>query len=78
MAGLTSGSVLKAAGLLEQMRLHMETDAGKELTKKIGLVYQLNIAPKVDETGVPVVYLPLLGRLDVYLSFHADPPRFPF
>lgn len=47
MAELTSGSGLKSAALLEQMRLHMATDAGKELTKKIGLVYQLNIAPKV-------------------------------
>uniref|UniRef100_K3XZS3 Uncharacterized protein n=1 Tax=Setaria italica TaxID=4555 RepID=K3XZS3_SETIT len=46
------GSSLKSAQLLEQMRLHMATDAGKELTKKVGLVYQLNIAPKklgVDE-----------------------------
>ncbi|XP_039845039.1 uncharacterized protein LOC120704640 isoform X1 [Panicum virgatum] len=46
------GSSLKSAQLLDQMRLHMATDAGKELTKKVGLVYQLNIAPKklgVDE-----------------------------
>uniref|UniRef100_A0A0D9WN64 SCP2 domain-containing protein n=1 Tax=Leersia perrieri TaxID=77586 RepID=A0A0D9WN64_9ORYZ len=46
------GSKLKSAQILEQARLHMATDAGKELTKKIGLVYQLNIAPKkigVDE-----------------------------
>jgi hypothetical protein len=41
------GSSLKSAQLLEQMRLHLATDAGKELTKKVGLVYQLNIAPKV-------------------------------
>ncbi|XP_039144471.1 non-specific lipid-transfer protein-like 1 [Dioscorea cayenensis subsp. rotundata] len=39
-------SSLKSAALLDQMKLHMATDAGKELTKKIGLVYQLNIAPK--------------------------------
>ncbi|CAD6332633.1 unnamed protein product [Miscanthus lutarioriparius] len=28
------------------MRLHMATDTGKDLIKKVGLVYQLNIAPK--------------------------------
>ncbi|KAH7655583.1 3-alpha7-alpha12-alpha-trihydroxy-5-beta-cholest-24-enoyl-CoA hydratase protein [Dioscorea alata] len=39
-------SSLKSAALLDQMKLHMATDAGKELTKKIGLVYQLNISPK--------------------------------
>ncbi|KAL1540425.1 sterol carrier protein 2 [Salvia divinorum] len=37
---------LKSDALMEQMKLHMSTDAGKELTKKIGLVYQINIAPK--------------------------------
>ena len=41
------GSSLKSAKLLELMRLHLATDAGKELTKKVALVYQLNIAPKV-------------------------------
>lgn len=30
--------------LLEQMSVHLATDAGKELTKKVGLVYQLDIA----------------------------------
>lgn len=47
-----SGSSLKSATLLDQMKVHLTTDAGKDLTKKIGLVYQLNIAPKkigVDE-----------------------------
>ncbi|KAK8933578.1 hypothetical protein KSP39_PZI015659 [Platanthera zijinensis] len=44
MAG--SGSSLKSAALLEQMKSHLTTDAGKELVKKTGLVYQLNIAPK--------------------------------
>ncbi|KAK1395602.1 non-specific lipid-transfer protein-like 1 [Heracleum sosnowskyi] len=42
----TTSSPLKAAALMEQMKLHLATDAGKELLKKIGLVYQLNIAPK--------------------------------
>ncbi|KAL1821907.1 hypothetical protein ACET3Z_016776 [Daucus carota] len=42
----TTQSPLKAAALMEQMKLHLGTDAGKALLKKIGLVYQLNIAPK--------------------------------
>ncbi|XP_062159140.1 sterol carrier protein 2 [Alnus glutinosa] len=37
---------LKSDALLEQMKQHLATDAGKELTKKINLVYQFNIAPK--------------------------------
>lgn len=40
-------STLKSAALLEQMKKHLETDAGKELKEKVGLVYQLNISPKV-------------------------------
>jgi len=35
------------------MRLHMATDTGKDLTKKVGLVYQLNIAPKVSHPSSP-------------------------
>ncbi|KAL6536306.1 sterol carrier protein 2 [Orobanche gracilis] len=35
---------LKSDALMEQMKLHMSTDVEKELTKKIGLVYQINIA----------------------------------
>ncbi|GMP44272.1 hypothetical protein CsSME_00013281 [Camellia sinensis var. sinensis] len=31
---------------LEQMKLHLSSNAGKHLTEKIGLVYQLNIAPE--------------------------------
>ncbi|MCL7046781.1 hypothetical protein MKW94_010832 [Papaver nudicaule] len=37
---------LKSAALLDQMKLHLATDAGKDLVKKIGLVYQINIGPK--------------------------------
>ncbi|GAB4852147.1 sterol carrier protein 2 [Ancistrocladus abbreviatus] len=37
---------LKSEALLEQMKLHLATDAGKQLREKIGLVYQFNIAPK--------------------------------
>nr|KJB63833.1 hypothetical protein B456_010G019800 [Gossypium raimondii] len=55
---------LKSDNLLEMMKFHLGTDAGKELTKKIGLVYQLNIAPKklgVDE----VTYVVDLKKGDV-------------
>ncbi|KAF8377539.1 hypothetical protein HHK36_030921 [Tetracentron sinense] len=43
---MASSSQLKSAALLDQMKLHLATDVGKELTKKINLVYQFNIAPK--------------------------------
>lgn len=38
---------LKSDAIFDQLKLHLSTDAGKELIKKIGLVYQINIAPKV-------------------------------
>lgn len=38
------------------MKLHLSTDAGKVLSKKVGLVYQLNIAPKV-HTPFPPPFL---------------------
>ncbi|KAL7595434.1 sterol carrier protein 2 [Lactuca sativa] len=41
-----ASSDLKSAALLDQMKTHFSTDAGKALTKKIGLVYQIHIAPK--------------------------------
>ncbi|XP_073146281.1 sterol carrier protein 2 [Henckelia pumila] len=43
MAGSTN---LKSDAIMEQMKLHISTDAGKQLKEKIGLVYQINIAPK--------------------------------
>ncbi len=43
MANSTS---LKSDAIFDQMKLHFATDAGKELAKKVGLVYQFNIAPK--------------------------------
>jgi len=42
-----SDQQLKSEALLEQMKAHLTSDAGKELTKRIGLVYQFHIAPKV-------------------------------
>ncbi|KAI3761164.1 hypothetical protein L1987_51573 [Smallanthus sonchifolius] len=41
-----ASSELKSAALMDQMKAHLSTDAGKAVTKKIGLVYQINIAPK--------------------------------
>ncbi|KAL2512655.1 sterol carrier protein 2 [Abeliophyllum distichum] len=43
---MADSTQLKSEALMEQMKLHMATDAGKKLVKKIGLVYQINIAPK--------------------------------
>ncbi|MED6145944.1 sterol carrier protein 2 [Stylosanthes scabra] len=37
---------LKSDAIMDQMKQHLSTDAGKELLKKIGLVYQIQIAPK--------------------------------
>lgn len=42
-----AGAQLKSEMLFELMKQHFETDEGKELCKKIDLVYQINIAPKV-------------------------------
>lgn len=38
---------LKSDAIMDLMKQHLSTDAGKELTEKIGLVYQINVAPKV-------------------------------
>ncbi|KAJ4701757.1 Non-specific lipid-transfer protein [Melia azedarach] len=43
---MADSTQLKSDALLEQMKQHLATDAGKEITNKIGLVYQINIAPK--------------------------------
>ncbi|XP_008811410.1 non-specific lipid-transfer protein-like 1 [Phoenix dactylifera] len=74
-----SSSSLKSAALLEQMKLHLASDAGKDLTKKIGLVYQLNIAPKkigmdeeiyvVDLKEGKVTKGPYKGKPDTTFSF---------
>ena len=44
---VSEGSSLKSAQLLEMVRTHLTTDAGKELQTKVGFIYQINIAPKV-------------------------------
>ncbi|RWW82601.1 hypothetical protein BHE74_00008914 [Ensete ventricosum] len=60
-------SSLQSAGLLEQMKIHLSTDAGKEITKKIGLVYQLNIAPKV-----PTGAMKIKGSISAAQKFTPD------
>ncbi|XVE70071.1 hypothetical protein DITRI_Ditri10aG0042400 [Diplodiscus trichospermus] len=48
---------LKSDKLFEMLKTHLATDAGKEIIKKIGLVYRINIAPKkigVDEVSYVV------------------------
>ncbi|EOA14225.1 hypothetical protein CARUB_v10027381mg [Capsella rubella] len=37
---------LKSDAIMDMMKEHLSSDAGKELTEKIGLVYQINVAPK--------------------------------
>ncbi|KFK31803.1 hypothetical protein AALP_AA6G160800 [Arabis alpina] len=37
---------LKSDAIMDMMKEHLSTDAGKAVTEKIGLVYQINIAPK--------------------------------
>jgi len=54
---VSEGSSLKSAQLLDLVKTHLTTDAGKELQKKVGFVYQINIAPKkmgVDEESFVV------------------------
>ncbi|KAJ1699753.1 hypothetical protein LUZ63_008265 [Rhynchospora breviuscula] len=75
-------SSLKSAALLEQMKKHLETDAGKELKERVGLVYQLNIAPKkigfneeifvVDLKQGKVSKGPYDGKPDATFSFTDD------
>ncbi|XP_058097142.1 sterol carrier protein 2 [Magnolia sinica] len=76
---MASQSQLKSAALLEQMKLHLATDAGKSLTKKLGLVYQFNIAPQklgldeeiytVDLKKGEVIKGPYEGKPDCTFSF---------
>ncbi|CAL5206022.1 unnamed protein product [Lathyrus oleraceus] len=43
---MAESSNLKSEAIIDLMKQHFATDAGKELVKKIGLVYQFQIAPK--------------------------------
>ncbi|BAF10135.1 sterol carrier protein 2 [Oryza sativa Japonica Group] len=76
------GSNLKSAALLEQLRVHLASGAGKELVEKIGFVYQLNISPKklafdeevfvVDLKKGVVSKGPYEGKPDATFSFTDD------
>lgn len=44
---VAEGSKLKSAQLLDMVRTHLTTEAGKELQEKVGFVYEINIAPQV-------------------------------
>ncbi|KAA0064382.1 hypothetical protein IC582_015523 [Cucumis melo] len=76
----SSNSSLKSDALLEQMKQHLSTDAGKEIAKKVGYVYQLNISPKKIGTDEVVYTIDLKkgevikgpyegGKPDATLSF---------
>nr|VDD34669.1 unnamed protein product [Brassica oleracea] len=45
------------------MKQHLSTDAGKELTDKVGLVYQINVDPKENMKE---------GKVDATFSFKDD------
>eukprot|EP00271_Cylindrocystis_brebissonii_P011007 TRINITY_DN27646_c0_g1_i1.p1 TRINITY_DN27646_c0_g1~~TRINITY_DN27646_c0_g1_i1.p1 ORF type:complete len:132 (+),score=41.73 TRINITY_DN27646_c0_g1_i1:344-739(+) len=74
-----ASSKLKAAVLLDQMRGHLKTGAKEELKEKVGLIYQLNIAPQkigfneeifvVDLKDGKVSKGPFEGKPDATFSF---------
>ncbi|KAL9330589.1 hypothetical protein ACSQ67_000199 [Phaseolus vulgaris] len=68
---MADSSNLKSDAIMEQMKQHFATDAGKQLTEKIGLVYQFHIAPKklgFDE----VVYTVNLKKGEVTKGFRCE------
>ncbi|KAG0476497.1 hypothetical protein HPP92_013338 [Vanilla planifolia] len=71
-------SSLKSVALLQQMKAHLTTDAGKDLTKKLGFVYQLNIAPKeaiflyLLSSETYFLLSPYNGKPDATFSFKDD------
>jgi hypothetical protein len=67
---VAEGSKLKSAQLLDLVKAHLATDAGKDLQQKIGYTYQINIAPKVALSLSPVsLYLFSLSFLSVLFAF---------
>jgi hypothetical protein len=60
---VAEGSKLKSAQLLDLVKAHLATDAGKDLQQKIGYTYQINIAPKV------ALALPFLSISFLFLFF---------
>ncbi|KAL8166035.1 hypothetical protein V2J09_007534 [Rumex salicifolius] len=62
---------LKTDVLMDQMKAHLSTDAGKKLAKKMGLVYEIHVSPKkmgVDE----VVYTVDLKKGEVKKGVYED------
>ncbi|BFI24908.1 hypothetical protein AXG93_4368s1440 [Marchantia polymorpha subsp. ruderalis] len=72
-------STLKSAALMDMMKGHLTTDEGKKLKEKVGLVYQINVAPKkigfqeemfvVDLKNLKVYKGPCDGKPDATFSF---------
>lgn len=62
---VAEGSKLKSAQLLDLVKAHLATDAGKDLQQKIGYTYQINIAPKVALS----LSLPFLSISFLFLFF---------
>ena len=62
---MSTNQELKSDALMEQMKQHLASDAGKQLVKKINLVYQINIAPKVPTT--------FLARTQFLFYFYCTP-----
>ncbi|KAL3701483.1 hypothetical protein R1sor_019505 [Riccia sorocarpa] len=80
MAGnFADSSKLKSAALLDLMKGHLTTEEGKKLKEKVGLVYQINVAPKkigfeeesyvVDLKNLKVYKGPVEGKADATFSF---------
>ncbi|XP_042507677.1 sterol carrier protein 2-like [Macadamia integrifolia] len=76
---MSNQSQLNSAAILNQMKLQLATDAGKVISKKIGFVYQLNIAPKKIGTDEEIYIVnlkkgevtkgPYEGKPDTIFSF---------
>ncbi|CAK9228270.1 unnamed protein product [Sphagnum troendelagicum] len=79
---VAEGSKLKSAQLLDLVKAHLATDAGKDLQQKIGYTYQINIAPKkigideesfvVDLKNLKVYKGKCEGKPDATFSFADD------
>ncbi|XP_077225086.1 sterol carrier protein 2-like [Tasmannia lanceolata] len=77
---MASTSQLTSAALMEQMKLHLASDAGKKVAEKIGHIFQLNIAPNkigvdeetyvVDLKKGEVTKGPYEGKPDAIFSFN--------
>lgn len=76
----STDSPLKSDALLEQLKQYLTTDAGKQVVKNIGHVYQINISPKKIGTDEVVYTIDLKkgevtkgpyegGKPDATLSF---------